>query len=166
MPPFGQFRTSADRPLRYHLSRFPSHRTRQSAWDSLADPPAGNFSHAGLMQKGRLNPRPDFLNIVWPQTGQSSFTGTSKVTKEQVGELFAAVIVILLAGFLADAGALHEPAAAHRAAARHLHHQRLGEVALRPAGTGQEAAEPAGLDDQVPAAGSHFSSVTSSGTFR
>ena len=29
------------------LSRFPSHRTQQSAWDSLADPPAGNFRTPG-----------------------------------------------------------------------------------------------------------------------
>ena len=33
------------------------------------------------MQKGFLNPRPAFLNMVWPQTGQSSFTGTSQVMK-------------------------------------------------------------------------------------
>ena len=38
-------------------------------------------AHSGLMQKGFLNPRPAFLNMVWPQTGQSSFTGTSQVMK-------------------------------------------------------------------------------------
>ena len=34
-----------------------------------------------LMQKGFLNPRPDFLNRVWPHSGQVSFTGTSQVMK-------------------------------------------------------------------------------------
>ena len=33
------------------------------------------------MQKGFLNPRPDFLNRVWPHSGQVSFTGTSQVMK-------------------------------------------------------------------------------------
>ena len=36
-----------------------------------------------LMQKGFLNPLPDFLNMVWPHTGQSSATGTSQVMKSQ-----------------------------------------------------------------------------------
>ena len=44
------------------------------------------------MQKGRLKPLPDFLNMVWPQTGQSSFTGTSKVRKSQVGSPFRAML--------------------------------------------------------------------------
>ena len=36
------------------------------------------------MQKGFLKPRPDFLNMVCPQMGQLSFTGTSQVMKSQV----------------------------------------------------------------------------------
>ena len=40
--------------------------------------------HFSLIQKGFLKPRPDFLNMVWPQTGQFSFTGTSQVIKSQV----------------------------------------------------------------------------------
>ncbi|CAN3960242.1 phosphate ABC transporter ATP-binding protein PstB, partial [Dysosmobacter welbionis] len=59
---------------------------------------------------------------------------------------------ILLTGLLAVAGALHQPPAALGAAARHLHHQRHGERALGVAGTGQEAAEPAGLYHQIPPA--------------
>ena len=39
------------------------------------------FSHAGLMQNGFLKPLPAFLNIVCPQTGQSSLVGTSHVMK-------------------------------------------------------------------------------------
>ena len=35
------------------------------------------------MQKGFLKPRPDFLNMVWPHSGQVSFTGTSQVMKSQ-----------------------------------------------------------------------------------
>ena len=35
------------------------------------------------MQKGLLNPLPDFLNMVWPHTGQSSLVGTSQVRKSQ-----------------------------------------------------------------------------------
>ena len=41
------------------------------------------LEQASLMQKGFLNPRPDFLNIVQPHTGQLSFTGTSQVIKSQ-----------------------------------------------------------------------------------
>ena len=67
-------------------------------------------------------------------------------------EPLTAVIGILLAGLFADAGALHEPPAALGAAARHLHHQGLGEGALRISGTGQEPAEPAGLDYHIAAA--------------
>ena len=40
------------------------------------------------MQKGRLKPRPAFLNMVLPQWGQSSFTGTSQVIKSQVRSVF------------------------------------------------------------------------------
>ena len=43
-------------------------------------------------QKGLLKPRPARLNMVWPQTGQSSFTGTSKVRKSQVGSPFRAML--------------------------------------------------------------------------
>ena len=39
------------------------------------------FSHVGLMQNGFLKPLPAFLNIVCPQTGQSSLVGTSHVMK-------------------------------------------------------------------------------------
>ena len=66
--------------------------------------------------------------------------------------MLAAVVGILLVGLLAGAGALHQPPAALGAAARHLHHQRHGEAALGIARAGQEAAEPAGLDHQVPPA--------------
>jgi hypothetical protein len=31
-----------------------------------------------------LNPRPDFLNIVQPHSGQLSFTGTSQVMKSHL----------------------------------------------------------------------------------
>ena len=37
-----------------------------------------------LMQKGFLAPRPAFLNMVWPHTGQLSFTGTSQVRKSHL----------------------------------------------------------------------------------
>ena len=66
--------------------------------------------------------------------------------------MLTAVIGVLLVGLFALARALEQTPSALGALARHLHHQRHGEVALRPAGTGQEAAEPAGLDDQVPPA--------------
>ena len=41
------------------------------------------LEQASLMQKGFLKPRPDFLNMVQPHTGQLSFTGTSQVIKSQ-----------------------------------------------------------------------------------
>ena len=44
------------------------------------------------MQKGRLKPLPDFLNMVWPQAGQFSFTGTSKVRKSQEGSPLRAML--------------------------------------------------------------------------
>ncbi len=47
---------------------------------------------------------------------------------------------------------LRHGAVALGALARHLHHHRHGEVALGPAGAGQEAAEAAGLDHQIAAA--------------
>lgn len=48
------------------------------------------LGQSGSIQKGRLNPRPDSLNIVQPQTGQSSFTGTSQVMKSH---LFASILL-------------------------------------------------------------------------
>ena len=36
------------------------------------------------MQKGFLKPRPDFLNMVQPHSGQLSFTGTSQVIKSHL----------------------------------------------------------------------------------
>ena len=66
--------------------------------------------------------------------------------------MLTAVIGVLLIGLFALPRALEQAAAALGALAGHLHHQGHGEVALRPAGAGQEPAEPAGLDDQIPAA--------------
>ena len=42
------------------------------------------MAQSGLMQKGFLAPRPDSLNMVWPHTGQLSFTGTSQVMKSHL----------------------------------------------------------------------------------
>ena len=64
--------------------------------------------------------------------------------------MLTAVVGVLLAGFPAGAGALEQPPAALGAAARHLHHQRHGEIALREAGAGQKPPEPAGLHHQIP----------------
>ena len=44
------------------------------------------LAHFSLMQKGFLAPRPDFLNIVCPQTGQLSFTGTSQVMNSHLAD--------------------------------------------------------------------------------
>ena len=66
--------------------------------------------------------------------------------------VLTAVVGILLARLLGLAGTFEQPPAALGAFAGHLHHQRHGEVALRPAGTGQKAAEPPRLDDQIPPA--------------
>ena len=66
--------------------------------------------------------------------------------------MLTAVVGVLLARLLALAGTLEQAAAALGTLAGHLHHQRHGEIALRPAGAGQEAPKPPGLDDQVPAA--------------
>lgn len=66
--------------------------------------------------------------------------------------MLTAVVGVLLARLLALAGTLEQAAAALGTLAGHLHHQGHGEVTLGPAGAGQEAPKPPGLDDQVPAA--------------
>ena len=70
-----------------------------------------------------------------------------------VGDLVLTTVVrVLLAGALADTGALHEPSAALGTASGHDLHQRHGERTLRPSRTRQETSETPGLDDQVPSA--------------
>ena len=49
------------------------------------------FSQASLMQNGFLKPFPAFLNMVCPQAGQSSATGTSQVMKSHL--LFSSLLV-------------------------------------------------------------------------
>ena len=68
------------------------------------------------------------------------------------GHVLTAVVGILLVVFLADASALHQPAATLGAAARHFHHQRHSKGAVRIPRAGQEPAKPARLDHQVPPA--------------
>ena len=63
--------------------------------------------------------------------------------------MLAAVVGVLLAALFALSGAFKQPSAAFGALSGHLHHQRHGKVALRPAGAGQEPAKPPGFDDQV-----------------
>ena len=71
--------------------------------------------------------------------------------------MLTAVVGVLLPVFLALSRPLHQPPAALGTAARHLHHQGHGEAAIREAGTGQEASEPAHFHHQVPPAlGAHF----------
>ena len=67
-------------------------------------------------------------------------------------QVLAAVVGVLLVGLFAHTGALHQTAPALGAPAGHLHHQRLGEGALRPAGAGQKPPEPAHLHHHFPAA--------------
>ena len=66
--------------------------------------------------------------------------------------MLAAVVGVLLPVFLALSRPLHQPPAALGAAARHLHHQGHGEIALREAWAGQEAPKPSGFHHQIPPA--------------
>ena len=68
------------------------------------------------------------------------------------GVVLAAIVGILLAAVLAHTGALHQPSAAHGAAAGHLHHQRHGEAAIGITGASQELAESAVTLHQILAA--------------
>ena len=68
------------------------------------------------------------------------------------GQLFAAVIGVLLSCLLAVAGALHQAALALGTPSRHSYHQWLGEGALGISRTGQKPAKPAAFDDHFPSA--------------
>ena len=158
-PPFGR----ASSPPREGCPPPGSPRRRPFSC-SPADPRVGRLGHS-VDAEGLLEPPARLLEQGVAALGAGLLH--RHVPSHEVAPLGLVLVGVVLAAVVGVSplgGLFEDLAAALGALAGHLDDDGLGVVALRPAGAGQEAAEPAGLVHQIAPALGQITSDTSSGT--